>query len=474
MNKKLILTGFAIFISLIFLMAPVASASHSISPASATQTNYQPNPQLNTQATWTTFNSSMAWNEYLNGTGKPAYLNVENGTGNYITINTKDIQAKALSNDKLPNGYYANSSSAYSVGYQEVPQGGAVFSSIGSNPVSVSLNESNAAAQGCTGSGTGIGTMINVNNISSNPNFDYITAQYSFTGPAAVNAYANIEIFNTTTSSTSTNMGADKAARELHPGQSGYFSFNLASLNLTSSFLTNSKELYIMFNFYLPTGSNTYTITINGLSLTTYPISLGMNSTGSQVTSGIGNIHLSNFKPAINMAIGSNGYSENLTQPMSLTNYTTTQTPITSGNYIEQVGYQATFSLPSSPDLSYSASNFTLNLSVPATQIQVLEVNGVSDTSLLGNKTNGTVVLLSTVNPTSTISYLAYVDFTASEWQSISHPAGIFTIAGIEYYWFIAVGAIAGLLGLAGGVRHAHNKAEQTEKVKGIGPRGRA
>ena len=44
----------------------------------------------------------------------------------------------------------------------------------------------------------------------------------------------------------------------------------------------------------------------------------------------------------------------------------------------------------------------------------------------------------------------------------------------IEYYWFIAVGAIAGLLGLAGGVRHAHNKAEQTEKVKGIGPRGRA
>ena len=90
-----------------------------------------------------------------------------------------------------------------------------------------------------------------------------------------------------------------------------------------------------MFNFHLPTGSNTYTITINGLAVTTYPISLGMNSTGGAVTQGIGNIHLSVFKPGVPMVIGSNGYSENLTQPMSLTNYTTTQTPITSGNYID-------------------------------------------------------------------------------------------------------------------------------------------
>ena len=439
----------AIMIALLFMIMPAAGA---VQAQPAVASTVQPNIALNTQATWTSFNSSMAYNEYLNGTNGINYLNVENGTGNYISVNAKDIQAKALSNDKLPNGLYANSSSAYSVGYLEGPQGGAVFSSIGSNPVSVSLNESNAAAQGSTGTGTGIGTMINVNNLSSNPNFDYITAQYSFTGPAAVNAYAQMEIFNTTTSSTSSNIGASNAATELHPGQSGYFSFNLASLNRTSSFLTNSKDIYIMFNFYLPTGSSTYTITINGLAVTTYPITLGMNSTGAAVAQGIGNIHLSVFKPAVPMTIDSNGYSENLTQPLDITtNYRETKTPL-SGNYIEQVEYTGTVGNMSAPGLAFTGANITINQDIPAKQIQVLEINGISYSNSMNTTGSNKTIMLTVANPASSYTVIDITDYTSTQWQSISSPAGFFQnpTAWVEGGIFSALIVVVVFLGFKG------------------------
>ena len=471
MNKKLILTGFAIFISLIFLMAPIGAASHSISPATTSSTNYQPNPSLNTQATWSSFNSSMAYNEYINATGNPAYLNVENGTGNYITINPQDIQSKDLQGEKITNFGYENSS--------------AILGDTGGNDVSYSISTSTengepiiitkAVSTNSTTAGWGSGAEYNIpiaDYPSSNIAYDYITmiisSNITTAGPDAV-----ISIFNSTGTQIylkpSITNGVEFISMNLEQLENKYG----IGLNTTAG-KGYSSSIRIVDWLAIPADiTGTYYTQIDGFAFTTYPITLGTNDTGAIITHGTGNIYLNNFKPTVPMAIINNGYSENLTQPMSLTNYTTTQTPITSGNYIEQVGYQATFSLPSSPDLSYSATNFTLPLSVPASQFKVLEVNGVSYVSSLGNKTNGTAVLLSSVNPTSTISYLAYVDYTATQWQSVSHPAGIFTVDGIEYYWFIAVGAIAGLLGLAGGVRHAHTKADQTEKVKGMGPKGR-
>jgi hypothetical protein len=81
--------------------------------------------------------------------------------------------------------------------------------------------------------------------------------------------------------------------------------------------------------------------------------------------------------------------------------------------------------------------------------------------------------LVSGISPTSPTSYYAIVDYTASQWQSISHPAGFFTYDGIAYYYWLAIGAIASLLALGVGVRHAKTKREQTEKVDRITRRGR-
>lgn len=462
MNKKLILTGFAIFISLIFLMAPIGAASHSISPAATTSTNYQPNPSLNVQATWSSYNSSMAYNEYVNSTGQPEYLNVENGTGNYISIDPEDIVSKGYLQQEKLGGYEPwNESTTAGLSTTNISY---TVNPITENGVQILGIEANVIG---TNGGWASGNTMQIpisDYASSNLAYDYLTMIISanLTGGAD----SNIQVYNST--------GTSIAITPIITTGEAYITISMQEIEDKYGIGLNdtagkgySSYFGIQDRITLPSGAavGKYYSQIDTLSLTTYPITFGSNATGTIITQKTGNIHLANFKPAVPMEILNNGYSENLTQLMSLTNYTTTQTPITSGNYIEQVGYQATFGLPSAPDLSYGAANFTLPLSVPADQFQALDVNGVSYLNEIGNKTNGTVVLLSSVDATSSISYLAYVDFTPSQWQSISHPAGIFTIAGIEYYWFIAVGAIAGLLGLAGGVRHAHNKAEQTEKI---------
>ncbi len=468
MNKKLIFTGFAIFISLIFLMAPIGAASHSISAATTTSTNYQPNPSLNTQVSWSTFNSSMSYNQYLNSTGGINYLNVQNGSGNFIALNPSDIQSKDLQKDNLSKGPVWDTNI-----WSCAPPGYDIATTYGVSGNNVYYTAGENTTNGASGY---IYYEIPTSDLpSNNPAYDYITIIYSLAGTDQTGVSGSINIQNSSNNAYT--------IQSITPGQSGYISISLeqiekesgyrATFNTTGSGATNYVKIRGMIGTPASTTDNIYNLSIEGMALTTYSMTLGSNSTGAHINQGIGNIYLADFNPAVPMTISTNGYSENLTQPMSLTNYSVTQTPLTSGNYIEQVGYQATFSLPSSPDLSYSASNFSLPLSVPASQFQVLEVNGVSYVSSLGNKTNGTAVLLSSVNPTSTISYLAYVDYTATQWQSISHPAGIFTVDGIEYYWFIVVGAIAGLLGLAGGVRHAHNKADQREEVKGMGPKVR-
>ena len=143
---------------------------------------------------------------------------------------------------------------------------------------------------------------------------------------------------------------------------------------------------------------------------------------------------------------------------------TTQQNAISSGNYIEQVEYQGQFDLPSAPDLSYGSANLTEQFNVSTAQTQVLDINGVSYLSTISGK-NGTVVLLTTTNPNSQTQFLQIVDYTQSQWNSISSAPGIFTIAGIEYYWWIAVGGLATLIGLAAAAKHAGTKADQ-ERIR--------
>ena len=183
-NKKPILVVFAISIALIFLMAPVAAASHSINPAvtSTSTGNYQPDPTLNTNATWATFHHGWNATEYNNGSANVS-LNAGLSTfyQNPITVNPMDISAQALEGNitGINLGAITNWTTAGA-------QGGAVFSSISKSghTISTSLNESASATQGNAGAGTMlISKLIPTTSLpSSNANYDYITVAWNMEG----------------------------------------------------------------------------------------------------------------------------------------------------------------------------------------------------------------------------------------------------------------------------------------------------
>jgi len=473
---KILIPGFAIVVAALFLMSPIQGGMQA-SPSVVASTNYQPDPSLNANVTWSTFNSSMSWNEYVNGTGAPNYINSEPSTfyQNYISINPSlIIDHNVLQNDTLgasdinwgQRGALTPSPTAANVtdSLQYINIGGVPEMTLYANVTGTHIS-SDAFANF---------EIQSTDYPSQNLQYDYFTTIFTVNAPASSGAVGQILLNNATTSNYLTS-GITTGTY--------YISENLFQYekmtNYAESFNTTagkgySSHLYIGPFLDLPSGApdGTYSITLNALAFTIYPITFGSNANGSVISQNSGNLQLSSFHPDIsNVSIVNGGYTEALSQELSGLNYTSTQTPVSYENYIEQVGYQGTFSFPSAPDLSYSGANFTLPLSVPGSQFQALDVNGVSYLSAIGNKTNGTVVLLSSLNPTSSTSYLAYVDFTASQWQAISSPPGFFSIAGIEYYWFIAIGAIASLIGLAGAVRHSHTKAEQTEKVNRMGPR---
>ena len=465
-NKKVILTGFVILIAALFLLAPAGSSLHPL-PETSSTTNYQPDPTMNTNITWDTYNSSWAPLEYNNGTG---YQNLTAGYSSFyanpISINPGDIKPYTL------NGKYAGvnffNGSQY-LGYYPVNN-----HAIGNNSNGLYL-EGNASST----------TSLYDHEVvkipwaqmpSQNYKYIYISATLSLSSNSGNATIGAITVANSTQSGAYNDYTLSK--EQIHAGQTMYLSESLAQIiggtgiNINS---TASPDVYIGIYLGQPSGPATDTpiakLTLSNFAVTTYPILLGQNSTGSIISSGINEIHLTKFAPTVPMVIQNNGYSVAVSaSPLNLSEI---QTPITSGNYIEQVQYSGTFQLPSAPDLSFGNANITFPLTVPADQVQVLTLAGTSYINTLGNKTNGTIEVVSSVNPTSSTSYYAIVDYTASQWNQISHPAGFFTFDGISYYFFIAIGAIAGILGLAGAVRHAHIKADQERKVDNMPRRGR-
>ncbi len=467
MNKKLLLS-FAILIAALFLMAPAGSSLHPLPETSTSATNYQPDPTLNTNATWATFYSGWNETEYNNGTANVS-LNAGLSTfyKNPISVNPSDIEAYGLlQNDKLGSDKYWNDTGIWSTS----GTAGTLKTGTIGNGTTLSFT---VAGNSTNGTSSTIYSSIPIADYpSNNLKYDFITGILSLSGPTVtgVNSY----FYFTNSTGINGNFVNDK----ITPGENIYFSLPLSELPIglnTSAGKGYSSDLIINIGLNTPAGassSDSWTATVSGLAFTDYAIPLGTNATGAPVVNAIDPTMSTFGSPELKYTeVINNGYSVALSA--SPNNLTQVQTPITSGNYIEQVQYSGTFGLPSAPDLSYSASNITFPLTVPASQIQVLTLGGVSYTNALGNKTNGTVQLVSGINPTVSTSYYAIVEYTASQWNQISHPAGFFTFDGIAYYFFIAIGAIAGILGLAGAVRHAHTKAEQERKVDNMPRRGR-
>lgn len=458
---KFILPAMAIMVAILFLIAPTMQtegAAQRVSPsATQAQANYEPDPALNVQAVWSSFNSSMTYNEYLNSTGKPAYLNVEKGTGDFISINPGDIK------ENLTYPSYANQSKVGVLNFADYNQ----VTSNANNTYSTAIAGNDIYLNITTNSNDAIydalGWTIPFSDMpSSNLQYDYITMEYKLSGSDITGEQSFIELGD--------NNGGYHTYTTLNGTGSGYYTFNLASSGYNETdFVNHYVSPAIGVSIPKTTSAESVSLEITGMTIGTYPLSLGTNSTGRVVNGGAGTIRLANFKPAIPMNITNKGYSENLTQPLSLVQANETQAAVASGNYVEQVTYQAKFSLPSAPDLSYSAANFSLGLGAPGSQYVALDVNGVSYlSSIASDQANETVVLLSSVNPTSTISFLAVVDYTASQWNNIAAAPGFFSdpVGFIEYYWWLAISGLGALFGLAGAKYAAGRNAEHDEVIK--------
>lgn len=456
MNKMAL---FAIIGTAMFLL----SGGISFAATPAGPTHIQPDPTLNVNATWSTFNSS--WNplEYYNGT---SYNNLSTSTSNYyanpITINPTDIIAKgALQNEPTGAIYWNNTAEwSWAGGLTATNQSRSISSTTSNGITQITLTDS------ITGniSNTPYAILsIPINDYpSDNPAYDYITTISELTAPTNSHATMNILIAN--------NSGDYGTPQKINspPNQPLTIEHNL--IYPSATFNTSAGNGYSNFAriqpiLYLPnpTITGTYTITIYAFSMTSYPLTYGTNYTGAAITSSIGNLKLSSFAPSFKYKeISDNGYTVAVSQ--SLQDLTTQQNAISSGNYIEQVEYQGDFALPSAPDLSYGPANLTEQFNVSTSQTQVLDINGVSYLSTISGK-NGTIQLLSPANPNSQIQFLQIVDYTQSQWNTISNSPGLFTLAGIEYYWWIAVGGLATLIGLGAAAKHAGTKADQ-ERIR--------
>ncbi len=467
---KYLLPAMAILVATLFLISPMqAGTGQTVAPSTA-QADYQPDPSLNVQATWSIFNSSMAYNQYVNATGNPEYLNVEPAKGNYISLNPADIQSSTLQNKT-----YLNASKWTS----DFTTSGGIVASLKQDGEFVQVS-TNASAEASGQTEAGIPILWN-QLPSQNFAYDYITMTGYESGSTAVGwnlavynqtaGYASTTsyLYNIIINGTSENTSRGNWSPAGTLGTGGFYaSFPLSMIKNLS--VTKSTGILIGVQTGTPQETTTQnTITITGFSLTTYPVTLGATSTGEIVSGAIGKAKMSDFSPSIAMQIGNDGYSENLTQPLSLVQANETQAAVASGNYVEQVTYQAKFSLPSAPDLSYSAANFSLGLGAPGSQYVALDVNGVSYlSSIASDQANETVVLLSSVNPTSTISFLAVVDYTASQWNNIAAAPGFFSdpVGFIEYYWWLAISGLGALFGLAGAKYAAGRNAEHDEVIK--------
>ena len=459
MNKVAL---FAIIGTAMFLLS--GATAFAATPSTGT-VHIQPNPTLNTNVTWSTFYNG--WNplEYSNGTANLTLNAQENAFyANPITVNPADIQTNALKATLGTSGIYWNKTFNQYAG-----NSGTTTSGTGKLTLTTSSQDTQAVQSK---------TYWNISTAYIpyiNPAYDYATLIFSSTQTGTGNAYIGAGIGNGTTEAgisgkvASINNESAQYSGSLPTTGSVYISMQ------ASQFVNNFNSGYMQIGIsqYLPqtttNGSIAVNTTITGLLLTSYPVTLGTfsNATGQYPITGMetadGQDTAAIFDPSFSWsAITSSGYSVAVSQPLQ--NLTTQQNAISSGNYIEQVEYQGQFDLPSAPDLSYGSANLTEQFNVSTAQTQVLDINGVSYLSTISGK-NGTIELLSSVNPNSQTQFLQIVDYTQSQWNSISVAPGIFTIAGIEYYWWIAVGGLATLIGLAAAAKHAGTKADQ-ERIR--------
>ena len=208
------------------------------------------------------------------------------------------------------------------------------------------------------------------------------------------------------------------------------------------------------------------------MALTPSQISLGITSNGTTITGTNGNLNIAGINANFQYTkITNNGYTAAVSQSFNQSNDpSVSQAAISQSSYIEQVTYQsAGHKLPSAFDLTYGTFTMfqTMN-GIAGSQYVVANLGGVSYITQI-NKLNGTTAMNygAIANPNVNNTLILTVDYTASQWNSISSAPSFWAnpLGTIEYYWYYLLGALFGVIGLAGW------KASSVAKDEGL--RGR-
>jgi hypothetical protein len=473
-QQKFILASFAILIALALSLSAIAgigtqsmqvesAPSHTglIATADASYSAYgvEPDPTLNSNVTWSSYNGTWINSlEYQSGA-------MQNNTSilpasmsalykNPISVNPSDIIApKILQGDKIAGQYWNDTSgAAYS---HPTGQINGTYGQITVNGQNVVYEKVATSSKYANAESFSYAVPASAEP-SNNPAYDYITMTGQVSSTATQSGqYLEISFFSEDTS-TSTTTSISTIHPAIYPGQSFYFSENLEQIEGTHTGAFTNASYIMLINPILETSETstaaTVSMTITGMALTSYPLTLGTQiSNGAQrvVSKSVNaTTTMNKFSPSFPyQKIADNGYSVAVSQPLQ--NITTSQTSINNGIYTESVTYQGIESLPSAPDLSYSNSNITMPMKISGKQFQVANLNGISYLSEVQAKSNGTFSFGS-VNANSQNSIILEVEYTASQWNSVSAPPSFWTepVQAIEYYWYIALGVLLGGIGL--------------------------
>ena len=447
--KKLAIAGFfAIFIALLFMISSVpaqAGTGHQQETGFTTSVNYIPNPTLNSNVSWSVFHNNWKTLEYSNGTGnKTLNAGLSTTYKDPISVNPTDIQSTYLT-DSNSTGTPFNSGKLAKEGGTA---GGSVQTTSYSNGI-YSLTQNTSAAsteyEGWNLPGGLSDSVLPSNNMA----YNWITISYSLSGPAMTGVHGSLVIWN------ETNNGASVPKATVYPGQSIWESAPLTAFKGANFNISVSTSFKPELELILPEhSSTTYTIKLNAFMITETPLYLGTNATGTVNTEK--SPKFQSFSPDFSwQSVSNNGYTVAVSQETQ--NITISETSINNGAYTEEATYQGILKLPSEPDLSYSNSYISMKMNMTGKQFIVTNLNGVSYSSQIQTKTNGTFTFGS-VNPNNANTVIIEVQYTTAQWTASSGAPSIWSIAGIEYYWYILLGAGLGLIGLGTGIKsHANS-----------------
>lgn len=446
-----------IALAVLIMLAPTGAVMTNEQPATAaaSPTSYIPNPTMNTNVTWSTFYNGWSPLEYNNGTGNQTLnAGLSSIYANPISVNPIDTQSAYLTNSNstgtpFNSSHLATASSA---------SGGSVQTESYANGIYTLTQNTSASSTEYNGwnlPGTLSDTILPSNNLE----YDYITVAYSLSGPAMTGVSSSLVMWN------STGTSANAANTTIYPGQSIWESAPLSDFkgaNFNTSISGSFKpDLFLNLPEH---ASTTYTIKLSAFMITDTSLYLGNNAQGTAYISI--NPELTTLNPDFTWQdITNNGYSVAVSQ--TLQNTTESQSAISGGNYIEQATYQGTFSLPTAPDLTYSTTSISVNLTTPGSQYEVATLNGISYLTTLQTKDNGTFVFAS-VNPNQQNSLILEIEFTAAQWNASTNAPSFFSIQGIEYYWWVGVIGLLSIVGLgAAASSHLSGEEENLKVPKG-------